>query len=121
MRKTILAVVLMVSGCQTWGPTWGEVSGAHYTQTILKRRAGVINTIDGNSAFPTYPIKIEPGQHTLVIGGIAPGWRGPNLATFSLDAAPCKRYFINAQFRNPVEPDFVPVVDYVEDIAGCKI
>lgn len=121
MRKAILASILLVSGCQTWGPTWSEISGANYNVTILNRRPAVIETIDGNSSYPTYPIKIEPGQHTVVVGGIAPGWRGPNLATLSLDMEPCKRYYVNAQFNNAVEPDFVPVVDYVEDIAGCKI
>ena len=121
MRKPILALVLVLGGCQTWGPTWSEVSGARYNVTILNRRPAVIETIDGNSAFATYPIKIEPGNHTLVVGGIAPGWRGPNLATLPLETAPCKRYFVNAQFNNAVQPDFVPVVDYVEDIAGCKI
>lgn len=122
MRNAVLGLVLIVSGCQTWGPTWSEVSGAHYYNvTILNRRPAVIESIDGNSAYATYPIKIAPGQHALVIGGIAPGWKGPNLANFSLDAEPCKRYYINAQFKNPVEPDFVPVLDYVEDIAGCKV
>jgi|SRR5215470_9649637 len=121
MRKTLLALVLMVGGCQTWGPTWSEISGANYNVTILNRRPAVIETIDGNSAYPTYPIKIEPGKHTILIGGPAPGWRGPNLATLTLDTEPCKRYYINAQFNNPVEPTFVPVVDYVEDIAGCKV
>src|SRR5215475_11528036 len=116
MRKAILGLVLTISGCQTWGPTWSEISGAHYYNvTILNRRAAVIEQIDGYSAYPTYPIKIDPGPHQLVIGSPQPGWPGPNLANFSLDAAPCKRYYINAQFNNAVEPDFVPVIDYVED------
>lgn len=121
MRKTILALALIVSGCQTWGPTWSEVSGNRYNVTILNRRPAVIEQIDGYSAYPTYPIKIDPGSHQLVIGSPQPGWPGPNLADFKLDAAPCKRYYINAQFDNPVNPTFVPVIDYVEDIAGCKV
>jgi len=122
MRKAVLGLVLIISGCQTWGPTWSEVSGAnYYNVTILNRRAAVIESIDGNSAYPTYPIKIPPGEHVVVIGSPQPGWPGPNLATFKVDMEPCKRYYINAQFRNAVEPDFVPVVDYVEDIAGCKV
>ena len=38
-----------------------------------------------------------------------------------LDAAPCKRYYINAQFANNVQPEWTPVIDYVDDIAGCTI
>ena len=120
MRKTLLALCLLCSGCQTWGPTWSEITGSRYHFTILHRRPAIIEQIDGYSAYATYPIKIEPGQHQLVIGGPAPGWRGANLANFALDAAPCKRYYINAQFNNPIQPEFVPVIDYVEDIAGCS-
>src|SRR5262245_26181006 len=121
MRKAVLGLVLIVSGCQTWGPTWSEVSGARYNMTILNRRPAVIESIDGNSAYPTYPIKIAPGEHAMVIGSPQPGWPGPNLANFKVDIEPCKRYYINAQFNNAVEPTFVPVVDYVEDIPGCKV
>jgi len=121
MQKTILALALVISGCQTWGPTWSEVTGARYNVTILNRRPAVIEQIDGNSAYPTYPIKIESGKHDLVVQGPAPGWRGPNLADFSLDAQPCKRYYINAQFKSPIQPDFQPVIDHVEDIAGCNV
>jgi hypothetical protein len=122
MRKTIcLALAALCSGCQTWGPTWSEISGSRYNVTILNRRPALIEQIDGYSAYASYPIKVEPGRHELVVTGPAPGWRGPNLASLTLDALPCKRYFVNAQFKNPVEPDFVPVIDYVEDIAGCKV
>lgn len=124
MHKTILALglVLVLSGCQTWGPTWSEISGAHYyDRPTLNLRSAVISQIDGTSAFATYPIKVEPGRRNLVIEGPAPGWMGTNLMNLTLDAQPCKRYFVNAQFRNPIEPEFVPVIVYVEDVAGCKV
>jgi hypothetical protein len=38
-----------------------------------------------------------------------------------LDAAPCKRYYINADFANPLEPNFTPVIDFVENVGGCTI
>ena len=38
----------------------------------------------------------------------------------NLDLEPCKRYYLNAQFDNPVERTWKPVVDYVEPIAGCR-
>jgi hypothetical protein len=124
MRKAIcltVAVLCSGSGCQTWGPTWSEISGARYNVTIMNRRPAVIEQIDGYSSYATYPIKIEPGHHELVVGGPAPGWPGPNLVNLSLDAAPCKRYYINAQFNSPIQQEFQPVIDYVEDIAGCKV
>ncbi len=121
MRKSVLALALLVSGCQTWGPTWSEVTGARYNTTVLYRRPAVIEQVDGTTLVQNYPMKIEPGQHELVIGGPAPGWKGPNLANFALNAEPCKRYYINAQFNNNIQPDFVPVIDWVEGIAGCEV
>ena len=124
MHKTILALALalVLSGCQTWGPTWSEVSGDHYyNRATLNLRYAVIEQIDGTGAFASYPIKIEPGEHNLVVHGPAPGWRGPNLVNFTFDAQPCKRYFINAQFKNRIEQKFEPVINYVEDVTGCKV
>jgi hypothetical protein len=115
------AGTMMLPGCQTWGPTWSEVTGERYNVTILHRRPAGIEQIDGYSAYAAYPIKIEPGKHNLVIQGPAPGWRGPNLERFTLEVEPCKRYYINAQFENPIQPGFTPVIDYVEDIAGCQV
>ena len=36
-----------------------------------------------------------------------------------LTLEPCKIYYINAQFADWVRPEWEPVVDYVESIAGC--
>ena len=127
MRKTqMLSVVLplVLGGCQTWGPTWSEVTGARYATGEIHqfRRPAIIENIDSQSAFPTMPIKIDPGVRRLVLSAPAPGWAGgSDLHVMRLDAAPCKRYYVNAQFRNQVEREWAPVIDFVEDIAGCKI
>ncbi len=40
---------------------------------------------------------------------------------FTLDAQPCQRYYINAQFDGPLVPsEWKPIIDYVEPIAGCS-
>ena len=31
-----------------------------------------------------------------------------------------KRYYVNAQYANPISPDYQVVVDHVETIAGCR-
>ena len=123
MRTIITAVLgLLAAGCATWGPTWSEVTGARYHHAIMDRRPAIIEKIDGNSAFAQNPIKIEPGRHSIVMQGPAPNWPGGTaLQTMTLDLEPCKRYYLNAQFANPVEPKWTPVVDYVETIAGCRI
>ena len=122
MRKLLLTVAILLSGCQTWGPTWSEVSGNRYTFTTLNRRPAIINQIDNQGSFASNPIKIEPGMRRLVLQGPAPGWPGgAPLQVYMLDAAPCKRYYVNAQFENTITQDWTPVIDYVETISGCQI
>jgi hypothetical protein len=117
-------VTMTLAGCQTWGPTWSEISGARYPTGEVHqfRRPAIIERVDNQGAFANYPIKVEPGMHRIEIGAPVPGWRGGSeIKVIMLDADPCKRYYINAQFENNVTQNWVPVLDYVEDIAGCKV
>jgi hypothetical protein len=124
MRKLpLLMIPVLLAGCQTWGPTWSEVTGQKYNVTISNRRPAIIDRVDDQGAFPDPRlIRITPGEHRLVVQGPAPGWPGgPPLHVMMLNAAPCKRYYINAQFENPVAPNWTPVIDYAEDIPGCQL
>jgi hypothetical protein len=122
MRKTLLLLILLgLAGCQTWGPTWSEISGARYNRAIEYRLPAVISRIDDQGAFASNPIKVEPGMHTIRLQGSLPGWQGTNFETLELDVLPCKRYYINEQYQNLIQPRYTPVVDHVEDIAGCKV
>ena len=124
MRTFItLLLSVAVSGCATYGPTWSEISGAqHYDRTTLNLRPAIIEKVDGYSSYASYPIKVEPGRHEIVLQGPAPRWPGgAALHTMTLNLEPCKRYYLNAQFENPVEPKWTPVLSYVEPIAGCGV
>ena len=126
LRKALLlAIPFALGACQTmatWGPTWSEVSGARYTKVDLNRLPAVIEQIDGSGAFASYPIKIEPGRHVMTLQGPTPQRPGGALLLeYVLVAEPCKRYYINAQFANPVENKWYPVIDYVQDLAGCTV
>jgi hypothetical protein len=125
MTRTLIQIAaavatLSAAGCQTWGPTWSELSGARFDNlTALNRKPALIEKVDDQSAYPTYPIKLEPGTHVVLVQGPyrQPG-RG-DLKTITINMEPCKRYYVNAQFDNLVRPNFEPVIDYVEPIAGC--
>ena len=122
-RLFVVLLGLLAGGCATYGPTWSEISGdRYYNLTVLNRRPAIIEKVDGYSSYASYPIKLEPGQHSIELGGPAPRWPGgAALHTLTLDLEPCKRYYLNAQFDNPVEPTWKPVVDYVESVPGCRI
>ena len=119
-----LPLVVLLSGCQTWGPTWSEVTGEKYNRTIMFRQPALIERIGDGSPQTREPnIKIEPGNYRIVVQGIAPQPRpgGGNLEVFQLDAKPCIRYYLNSQYRNLIDPEFTVVIDFEETIAGCKI
>ena len=115
----LLCATLALSGCATYGPTWSELSGDRYTRTTINRAPALIEKVDGYSAYASYPIKLDPGPHEIVLQGASRWPGGAPLRTMSLTFEPCKRYYVNAQFEAPGQPRWEPVVDYVEDIPGC--
>jgi hypothetical protein len=129
MRKLYLLLMpamllpAFLTGCQTWGPTWSEITGQRYNVTIVNRRPAIIDRVDDRGAFPDPNlIRVEPGPHRLVVQGPAPGWPGgPPLHVMNLNVEPCKRYYINAQFDTTITTQWTPVVDYVETIPGCVV
>jgi hypothetical protein len=123
MKKLLpILLALVAPGCATWGPTWSELSGERYNVTIVNRRPAIIERVDDTGAFPTRPIRVEPGRHRIELSAPAPGWTGGSrIEAITLDFEPCKRYYLNAQFGDPLKPNFTPVVDYVESISGCTV
>jgi hypothetical protein len=120
-----IALATALAGCQTWGPTWSEATGVRYFRTELNRMPTVIERVDGRSSSPAgigAPSRIEPGRRVLTLSTTPPtlasagGWRNRE---YVLDAEPCMRYFVNAQFDARLSSDWEPVIDFSERIAGC--
>ena len=118
----VFGASMLLASCATIGPTWSELSGArYYNRTILDRRPLIIERVDGESTPVRVPIKIAPGRHEITVSSLRHGeFRGGILSQLTLDIEPCKRYYINAQYPDPVQPRYTPVVDYVEPISGCR-
>jgi hypothetical protein len=129
IQRVLLPVIgaLALAGCQTWGPTWSEVTGRRFDVVALNTAPVVINLIDGNGAFPNAPgtpIWITPGKRRISATAVpmSGGWTGgTDLVEFELDAKPCERYFIVARFENPLGPSWTPFVDEIQQIVGCKL
>ena len=118
---TLLSTSLLLGSCATLGPTWSELSGARYTRAVVDRRPLIIERVDGDSTPIRLPIRIAPGRHDITVSSLPHGhFRGGILSQLTLDIEPCKRYYINAQYPDPVQPRYTPVVDYVEPITGCR-
>ena len=122
MRTTILgaaALAIAMTGCQTWGPTWSEVTGVRYNRVIIDRWPARIVAVGDASVF-NVPFKVAPGTYTVVVESPRHSGFAGTLQEMRLDIRPCLRYYINAQFRDPVQPEWTPVVDETEPIAGCR-
>ena len=124
----IIATVLFASllpatdaaALEKWGPTWSEVTGTRYFRATMNRAPAIIKSVDGRN-YTDRIVKIEPGKRMVVVQSPPrKGFQGSN-KHMTMDIAPCKRYYINAQFDGSVGLEWKPVVAYVERIAGCKI
>jgi hypothetical protein len=121
-EKWCVAVAAMtLAGCQTWGPTWSEVSGARYTRIDPDRAPAILIAVGDESVGSVTPFRVAPGTYRIVLQSpVHDRFRGSEM-DITLKVEPCRRYYLNAQFDNPVSPGWKPVIDYVESIPGCTV
>ena len=117
----IAPMLAVLAGCQTWGPTWSEVTGARYTAAALDRRPALLVQVGDKPVGTIDPFKVEPGRYDIILQTPEPGRVRGFTKTLNLVVEPCRRYYINAQFQGRTGPAWSPVIDYVEPIAGCRI
>jgi hypothetical protein len=111
---------ILVAGCQTWGPTWSEITGERYTSVAPDRRAAILIRAGDESIGSVTPFRIEPGKYDIQVQSPVHNRFPGSIKTMTLAIEPCRRYYINAQFADPVRPEWTPVIDYVETISGCR-
>ena len=124
VKTGVVASVALLGACQTWGPTWSEVTGARYNIPSLDVGPVVINQLDGVSPgnAPGEAVKMTPGRHTLILQVVPPpSVTGlVDMAKTTLDVAPCTRYYINGRFNNATSTSWKPFIDKEERIPGCQ-
>ncbi|HQU50793.1 MAG TPA: hypothetical protein PLM09_16990 [Casimicrobiaceae bacterium] len=122
MRNSIivLAASMLTASCASMTTSYSEVTGDRFNLTVMDRRAVDIVSVGSASGWAGgAPVQVEPGKHRIVISSPRHGGFRGTTVDFELDIAPCTRYYVNAQFANPLSPQFVPVVDHEERISGC--
>ncbi len=121
---TLAAVVSLSSACavanQPWGPNWSEVTGELYSRTQVNRTPAIIKSIDGRSDLDKV-VKSQSGQKKIVVQSPPRKGSSGSDATLDLTLEPCKRYYINAQFKSGVGTEWEPVVAGVDAVPGCKV
>lgn len=120
-NPAVVAAALLLAGCQTWGPTWSELSGARYTSVAPDRRPAILISVGSEAIGSVTPYRVAPGTYPIVVQSPVHNKFSGSTQEMTLAIEPCRRYYINAQFEDPVRPVWKPVIDYVETIAGCTI
>ena len=120
IHLAVLTSSILVGSCASMTTSFSEVTGERFNLTPVDRRALTIESVGNVNGWTNgAPVQVEPGLHRVVVTAERHGgFRGRTVA-FELNVEPCTRYYINAQFANPITPDFVPVIDHQETIAGC--
>lgn len=123
MRHRIAVVLLpaLLAGCASMTTPYSEVTGERFNLAIADRRAVFIISVGKQSGWiSNAPVLVDPGTYPIEISTRGHAGFPPRNATITVTIEPCKRYYINAQFQDPVSQNFVPVIDHVETVAGCK-
>jgi hypothetical protein len=117
----LAAIPALLSGCASMQTPYSEVTGERYHLAIADRRAVNIVTVGSTSGWANnQPVQVDPGTYRVVVESRNhAGFRGSQ-SELRLVVEPCKRYYVNAQFRGQVGASYEPVVDEVEPIAGCR-
>jgi hypothetical protein len=117
-----LCAIALLPGCAMLGSTWSELTGIRYNRTIENRVPVAVAQVDQQGTFGQSPIRLEPGRRVIYVDARPPGtYASTSRREITIVMEPCKRYYVNAQFKSLSDADFTPVIDHVEEIAGCKV
>ncbi len=114
----VAVAAVALSGCAS-APLSFLYDQQVYRPQVLNRFPLRVLAIDGSfTAFR--PVPIAPGTHALLLAA-APvaGFTIPPEKTYTIDIAPCTRYYIAAQRTSPLLQDWDLVVEATYATGGC--
>ncbi|MCS6996958.1 MAG: hypothetical protein NZ533_08425 [Casimicrobiaceae bacterium] len=116
-----LCWVLVASSVVGCAHQWEAVlDGNVYTRTHINRYPVAITAVDGVYSLHN-PRYVDAGFRRLTVE--APpvaGMREPVRKEFDFHVKRCVRYWLAAQRRSSLSPDFELVIDHAEPVPGCQ-
>ena len=131
----VLAATTLVAACASMDHSYSQLSGARYFQTSLDTypvsillvdeksvvngtAGGVVNNV--STPQPSTFALVDPGSRQIKVQG-PPGGTGNfgETRTFTLNVAPCTRYYLVAVKSSRLASDFTVRVDHQEPMSGC--
>jgi len=117
----LLVGSLGVAGCAAVEPFDGPYALVEvgHTSAARKELPVIVNAIDGDYLLNPRSGPIKPGKHQLEIQfSTRDGAYSKRKRIVELDAKPCTRYRIVAQYTNLTNVDWTPII-YPEPIGEC--
>jgi hypothetical protein len=109
---------LVLCGCST-APLSIVSDRQVYSPVSLHHYPVRIEAVDHSGNLES-PVFLEPGLHEMTIA--APpqsGFREPVLKNYTLNLAPCTRYYVAAYRRTSLTRDWTLIIEAQERVAGC--
>ncbi|MBV8468092.1 MAG: hypothetical protein JO218_19275 [Burkholderiales bacterium] len=123
IRLSLLAAATaMLPACATL-PGISMLDGSRqYDRTDYHLERVWVTEIDGSSSVDRNPVRVDPGDHTLMVQAHAvAGFHEPPVMTVKFHVEPCKTYYLAARRENRLSQQFELVTQEVEPLAGCTM
>lgn len=118
-RVAVFCSIAALQGCAT-SPDTSQMLGERFILTNLDTHPVQIVSVDGRST-TLRPVPVAPGLRRVVLRGPPGGAGVGELQAFSLEVAPCTRYYLVAVKANPLDTTFTPRVDHAMPLGSrCR-
>jgi len=122
-RSTCLLITIGAMALAACAPSHESIlTGYLYQPPVeINRFPLQIVAVDGRSRLDN-KYRVEPGMHTLTLSSLQSLRRNVVIReqTVEFNVEPCKYYYLAAQHENRLLDRWQMVIDYVDDIPGCK-
>ena len=120
--KFIFPLVLVLAGCQS--TPYAVIDGGRKVASDDNNYEVRIKAIDGKQLFSNNTKKrVEPGPRLIVLETTKQhrGRSSTRDAYFPIDAKPCKKYRVSAQYKNALSEDWEIKLIETTDIPSCTV
>ena len=121
-RIAAVAAALVVGGCASAGydKPYAIIESGD-VQEVSRQSPVIIERIDGSSPMRgRNPPPVEPGRRVVEISSVGRSSAKALVQTVIVEAEPCVRYRLAAQYDTRLDLEWKPVLQYAEDIGECK-
>ena len=121
-RIAAAAATVILGGCASAGYDKPyAIIETGVTQDVNRQLPVIIERIDGSSPMRGHnPPPVEPGRRVVELSSVGRSNAKSLVQTVIVEAEPCKRYRLAAQYDSRLDLEWQPVLQWAEDIGECR-